>query len=114
MAPRNACIGPPFPPAHVTPPPFSHPMSNVKENAPLETAEDLSSRYLIWMLSSLWNRSRLGLPRTSAPKYELLSIEMAPVGRYRTCRPRPGCSLNMPYDCHPLMIHGSILSLSLV
>ena len=27
--------------------------------------------------------------------------------------PTPGASLNMPYDCQPLMSHGSILSLSL-
>ena len=40
-----------------------------------------------------------------------LGIETAPVGRQRTWSPSPGCSLNMPYDCQPLMIQGSIFSL---
>ena len=40
-------------------------------------------------------------------------IMVAPFGRHKTCKPKPGALLNLPYDCHPLMIHGSIFSLSL-
>ena len=36
-----------------------------------------------------------------------------PFGRHRIWPPRPGAWLNLPYDCQPLMIHGSIFSLSL-
>src|SRR5579883_393516 len=40
-------------------------------------------------------------------------MHVSVVGRQSTCAPKPGSSLNFPYVCHPLMIHGSILSLSL-
>ena len=36
-----------------TPPPYSHPASNVKVNAPLEMNRLGLSRYLTWMLSSV-------------------------------------------------------------
>jgi len=103
---ENACIGPPFPPAHVTPPPFRTDVER-KGECPLETP-GFCRRGLIWMLSSCGPKPARVTEDVCA-EYELLSIEMrrsdgtGPVDE-------AGCSLNMPYDCHPLMIHGSILS----
>jgi hypothetical protein len=37
---------------------------------------------------------------------------ITPVRRHNTCKPKPGTLLNLPYDCQPLTIHGSIFSFS--
>src|SRR6516164_1217406 len=69
-----------------TPPPVSQPASMVSEAAALSRKALGSSWYLTITLSSVWTRLR--------------SVT-------------PGASLNLPYDCQPLMIQGSIFKVSL-
>src|SRR6266436_5223723 len=78
-------------------------MSPVSENAILSNPLFSGlSKYLISMLSSLWYRTRPGLPRT----------ESHPFGRHKIWTPMPGRLLNRPYDCQPFVNHGSILRCS--
>src|SRR5258708_7868035 len=68
IQPRNDCFGPPLPPWHVTPPPYSQPASAVIENAILEMPGDSGLlKYLTSMLSSVCRRTRLVLPKVSVP-----------------------------------------------
>src|ERR1700730_7830682 len=116
MKPRKYCDGlSGVPPWQLTPLslPYSHPASIVKVNAPLLNALPGLSRYLTCMLSSVCMRLRPGMPSVSVPQYWLPRTETEPFGRHKICRPRPGALLNLPYDCHPLTIQGSIFSLSL-
>src|SRR6266853_2521099 len=115
MYPRKLCLGP-FAelPAQLTPPPCSHPISPVSENAILSSPLFSGlSKYLISMLSSLWYRTRPGLPRASSPSmYWLPRTESHPFGRQRIWTPMPGRLLNRPYDCQPFVNQGSIFRCS--
>ena len=58
--------------------------------------------------------TRPGTPSVSSPRmYWLPRISKEPLGRHKICAPTPGRLLNRPYDCHPLISHGSIFKCSL-
>src|SRR5713101_1460263 len=97
MNPRKYWAGAALDPLEqLTPPPYSHPASRVSEAAALLRNLLGASWYLTITLSSVWMRLRSGLPSVSAPKYWLPRTEKLPVGRQRTCNPRPGLLLNRP------------------
>src|SRR5262252_8280260 len=93
-------------------PPVSPPASSVSDHAALHSPLPGRSRYLPMMLSSVWRRMRLLFPSASLPTYWLPTIDSDPFGRHWIWPPPPGASLKRPYDCQPLISHGSILSLS--
>src|SRR5208283_5330705 len=113
MKPRKLCFFTPFLPLpkQATPLPLSHPASIVTETADLSRKLSGASRYFTSMLSSVCQRVRVGAPSVSRPiPYWFPRIESQPFGRHRICPPRPGRLLNCPYDCQPLINHGSIFS----
>src|SRR6266853_6021062 len=113
MNPRKYCAGvEPEPPEQRPPPPLSHPASIVSEKAALSSRFDGESRYFTSMLLSLCSRIRSGFPSVSRPQYSFESSDTDPVGRHRIWKPSPGVSLNMPYDCQPLITQNSVFSFS--
>ena len=54
----------------------------------------------------------VGKPSGSVPKYWFPSSETEPFVSHKISRPAPGALLNLPHDCQPLIIQGSIFSLS--
>src|SRR5215510_11915583 len=108
MKPRKYCAGL-SPPVHDTAPPLSQPASTVRVEA-IRVIQLLGfSNHLCWIESSVWKRWRSGSPRTSVPSAYWLKIRIVLAsGVQRTWPPMPGQELNRPYDCQPLISHGSI------